>query len=295
MKLEQNQKPLNAGEGLSLDEIYARGCRAHFNGHVEEGNAYFCQLKPSDGEIFIRAYGFLSQVLSYSRNYDLALECVQGLLSYFPDHPLALNYAAKVHCYRQEYNEAGMLLGSYASKPNHKGGDYYQSACILAGLGDYESALMALDISFQKGGNLYGQKLWYDPELVLLWDALPSIVETPSIRACLSNPIWQMILDYYDPDAPFIDLDPGNLRSLSIEEMHFIGVHPHGGPFAFLLEERAEDDPEVYASLLSRLKGRRHRSMVNLGLALCQVQAVPPLESLKAIQSKSVHENKLMR
>jgi|TARA_B110000908_G_C10187736_1_gene418855 tetratricopeptide (TPR) repeat protein len=291
MKLEENQKTLNAGEGLSLEEIYERGCRSHFQGRVEAGNAYFSQLKPSDGEIYIRAYGFLSQVLSFRRDYDLALECAQGLLSYFPDHPLALHFAGLVHCYRQEYNEAGILLSSYAPKPNRKGGDYYQAACILAGRGDYEPALMALDISFQNGGNRYGQKLWYDPELVLLWDALPSIAETPSIRACLSNPIWQKILGDYDPDALFDELDPGNLRSLSIEEMHFIGVHCYAGPMAFLITGRAKDAPEVYASLLSRLKGRRHRSMVNLGIALCQVHAVPPLESLKALKSKSSNEN----
>ena len=73
MKLNAEQKTLNAGEDLPLEEIYARGSRAYFYGRVDIGNAYYSQLKPSDGEIFIRAYGDLSQMLSFRRDFDLAI------------------------------------------------------------------------------------------------------------------------------------------------------------------------------------------------------------------------------
>jgi len=267
MKLEQNEKPLQVGEGLSLDQIYVLGCRAHFEGRVDEGIEYFRQIRPEHGDLFIRANGFLSQVLSFSRNYDQALECALGLLKACPNNPLALHYAGLIHCYREEYEQAGKLHGSYKPEPYDRSGYYYQAACILAGLKEYESSLLALSMSLESGGAYYCSKLWYDPELVFLWAALPAIAEQAAVREILLKAYWLDLLDSYDPAGPFDQLDPGNLRSFSIEEMHFVGVVP-SGPMAYLMEERRSDSPQIYDSLVVRLNKRREDSVQGLKKAL---------------------------
>jgi hypothetical protein len=263
MKLEQNQKPLNAGEGLSLKEIYARGCRAHFEGRVEAGNAYFCQLQPRHGDVYIRAYGFLSQLLSFRRDFDQAWDYVRFVMLCCPGNPLAMHYAELVLCYRKEYDEAARLHWSYSPPPEDIGSYNYLSARILAGLGDYQSSIFALNTSLECNVHHYARKIWYDPEITSLWDAMPSILLLPNVEEIFEKPHWQVLLDSYDPHAPFDDLDPGNLRSLSLEEMRFIGVHPNG-PHGFIVEERASEAPEAYATILNYLTARRELSMTCL-------------------------------
>ena len=270
MKLLENENKLSAGEGLSLQEICNRACRAHFEGHVEQGNAYLRLLNPSDGEPFIRAHCFLSQMLSFSRNYDLALDCALGVLNAHPNSETAIHHAVLVHCYRGEYEQASKLHASYRDRSNPSGYDY-QSACILAGLDDYEAALIALDKCFESGGivNFY-EKLWYDPELSNLWNVLFIASDEPEVREILSKAYWADLLDSYDPYAPFDQLDPGNLRSVSHAEMYFVGVVPRG-PMAFLIEERREDDPMGYDALISRLKDDRERSVQGLKHGLSMI------------------------
>lgn len=270
MKLLHNEKPLNAVEGLSLEEICALGCKAHFEGHVEEGNAYFRQLHPEDGDVYIRANGFLSQLLSFSLNYDLALDCALGVLNACPNNPLALNYAVLVHSYRREYKQAGELHGSYQPEQSDRAGYYYQAACVLSGMKEYESSLLALSMSLGVTESLYSNKLWYDPELVHLWDILPFMTEQTAVREILQKAYWSDLLGSHDPNAPFDQLDPGNLRSFSIEEMHFVGLEPYG-PMAFLIEERRADSPQIYDSLVLRLNDRREDSVAGLKKALSSI------------------------
>jgi hypothetical protein len=270
MKLQENELLMNAGEGLSLDEICDLGCKAHFEGRVDEGMALFEQLKPSDGDVFIRANCFLSQVLCFSRNFDMALACISGLLKPFPRNVKVLDHAVLVHSYRGEYEQSGQLLGAYQPEPFDKAGYYYQAGCILAGLKDYESSLLSLSISLEAGGGCFGSKLWYDPEMSLLWKALPSIAESPEVREILSKAYWPELVASYDPEAPFDELDPGNLRSFSSEEMHFVGVVPRG-PMAYLIEKRRPDNPRIYDALLNCLKDQRERSVQGLKEALSKI------------------------
>ncbi len=266
----ENQKLLYPGEGLTKEQIYALGCQAHFEGRVDEGMTLFNQLKPSDEDVFIRAHCFLSQVLSFSRNYDLALNRVLWLLRIFPNHEKVLHYAVLVHSYREEYERAGQLLDAYEPAVWDRGGYYYQAACIFAGLQEYVPSLLALSMSLEEGGILYHRKLWYDPELRLLWKALPAMTAVPKVRKILMKAYWPALLATFDPEAPFDELDPGNLRSFSAEEMHFVGVVPQG-PLAFIIEERRSDNPTIYDALQSRLKDQREQSVQGLKNAISRI------------------------
>jgi tetratricopeptide (TPR) repeat protein len=173
MKLLDNEKTLNAGEGLSLEQICARGCRAHFVGHVEAGNAYFSQLKPEHGDVYIRANGFLSQLLSFSRNYDLALKLALEVARNCPGNYLAIHYLELVHSHRQEYEIAWQLHRSYNPTDDDEEGYAYQSACLLSALGRYAEAMVELERRLAGADARYRDKLWDDPELAHLWQALP--------------------------------------------------------------------------------------------------------------------------
>lgn len=272
MKLLENQKMLYPGEGLSLEQICANGCKAYFEGRVDEGCALFELLNPGDGDVYVRAHCFLSQVLSFCRRFDEALDCINHLVEHFPKHANVLHQACLIHSYRREYERAFDFLGAYAPEPHDEAGYYYQAACLLAVRKDYEASLLALSISLEAGGYIYFAKIWYDPELVFLWEGLPEVAHKPEIHRLLLRRYWPDLLASYDTEAPFDYLDPGNLRSFSIEDMQFVSVRPQG-PMAFLVPSRRSNDPEAYDALIERLHRQRERSVSGLRQALQQVEA----------------------
>ena len=263
---------MNEGEGLSLEQICANGCKAYFQAHDDEGRAFFELLKPSDGDVYIRAHCFLSQVLSFRRRFDEALICMHHLLVLFPTHEYVLRHACLVHTYRGEYKRACQCHGAYEPKPDEKDAHFYQAACLLAARRAYEGSLLALDVSIQAGGAVFAPKFWYDPELVLLWEVLPAIADQPEIRKILLESYWPDILASYDPGAPFDRLDPGNLHWFSFEDMEFVSVRARG-PYAFIVESRRSNDPQRYDALLQRLNNQRELSVFSLKLALQKVYA----------------------
>lgn len=272
MKLEQNEKPLHAGEGHSLEKVYALGCKAHFDGRVDEGNAYFRQLRPEHGELYILAYGFLSQLLSFSRNYDEALKIANQVAEYCPGDYQAVHYLELVHCYRQEYDLAWQLHRSIAPNEKQKESHQYQSACLLSALGHFPEAMIQLERSLSGKELRYLSKAWDDPELAMLWKALPAIALDPNISELLKRPFWESLLNSYDPNKPFVQLDPGNLNSFSSDEMNLVGVIPHG-PSARIVVELASENPLIFAGLMDRLMSQRAGAWGALKIALSLVRS----------------------
>lgn len=272
MKLHENEKSLNAGEGLSLEEIYALGCKAHFECRVEEGNAYFRQLRPEHGDVFIRANGFLSQLLCFSRNYDLALEIAQEVERQCPGNYSAIHYLGLVHCHRQEYEIAWQLHSSSSPSEKDEESHAYQSACLLSALGRYAEAMVELERSLADADARYRYKLWDDPELAYLWKALPEQAQNPEVEKLLMRPFWASLLESYDPGRPFLELDAGNLNSFNADEMEFVGVIPHG-PCARIIDENAMFAPVVYANLMERLMSQRASAWGALKIALILVRS----------------------
>lgn len=272
MKLKQNEKPLHAGEGLSLEKIYALGCKAHFDGRVDEGNAYFNQLRPEHGELYISAYGFLSQLLCFSRNYDAALAIAKQVAEDCPGNVAALNYLELVYCYRQEYQIAWELHRSVKPSKKDRRGHQYQSACLLSALGRFPEAMVQLERSLSGNDFRYLNKVWDDPELAILWNALPAFAHESNIREMLSRPFWESLLDSYSPNRPFVELDPGNLNSFSADEMKFVGVIPYG-PAARIIVEKASENPVVFARLMDRLMSQRAQAWGALKIALMCIRS----------------------
>lgn len=272
MKLEQNEKPLNAGEGLSLEQIYALGCRAHFEGRVDEGIEYFNQLKPEHGDVYIHAYGFLSQLPSFSRNYEPALEVARRVAQDYPENYLAIHYLGLVHCYRREYEIAWRLHSSIPPSKKNKRSHQYQSACLLSALGRFPEAMVQLERSLSGYDLRYLSKVWDDPELAILWQALPALAHDPKINELLERSFWEALLASYDPDKPFVELDPGNLNSFSADEMELVGVIPYG-PMARVVAEKASQNPVVFARLMDRLMSQRAQAWGALKIALIFVRS----------------------
>ena len=271
MKLHENEQSLNAGEGLSLEEICALGCKAHFEGHVEEGNAYFRQLHPEDGDVYIRANGFLSQLLCFSGNYDLALAIAQEVERQCPGDYSAIHYLGLVHCYRQDYEIAWQLHSSVAPSAKDEESHAYQSACLLSALGRYGEAMVELERSLADSDARYRSKLWDDPELAHLWKALPELAQRSEVSELLMRPFWEELLESYQPNLPFVELDPGNLNAFSADEIKLVGLRPHG-PLARIIVEDAVLAPEVFANLMERLMSQRASAWGALKIALMLVR-----------------------
>lgn len=271
MKLLDNEKLLNASEGLSLEEIYALGRKAHFECRVEEGNAYFRQLRPEHGEIYIRANGFLSQLLCFSSNYDLALAIAQEVERQCPSDYSAIHYLQLVHCYRQEYEIAWQLHSSVEPSAKDEGGHAYQSACLLSALGRYAEAMLELERSLAGADARYRYKLWDDPELAHLWKALPELAQGSEVGELLMRPFWGDLLESYNPELPFVELDPGNLNSFSADEMKLVGLMDRG-PSARIIVEEAVLSPVVFVNLMERLMSQRASAWGALKIALMFVR-----------------------
>lgn len=272
MKLEQKVKPLHAGEGLSLEQVYALGCKAHFDGRVDEGNAYFRQLRAEHGELYILAYGFLSQLLSFSRNYDEALKIAKQVAADCPGDYLAVKYLELVYCYRQEYDLAWQLHRSIAPNEKQKESHQYQSACLLSALGHFPEAMIQLERSLSGKEPQYLCKIWDDHELAILLRALPEFALDSQINELLKRPFWESLLDSYEPNKPFVQLDPGNLNLFSSEEMNLVGVIPYG-PSARIVVELASENPLIFSNLMDRLMSQRAGAWGALKIALSLVRS----------------------
>lgn len=202
--------------------LFRLGFFAFKQGNVDDSLNYLRLIDLSDEAIFVKAHYFFSQLLSFGRYYDLALGVAKRAVACYPENLKAVDELTRVHCYRREYAAAMISHLSLDCRKENDPEFMYQRACIFAGLGQCRYALNFLGNALgHKDFDLHA-KIWDDPDLAHLWVHLPYSLGNPRIRKSLKHPVWIELINSFNPLLPFDQLDPGNLRDFTPEEMSYV-------------------------------------------------------------------------
>ena len=277
MKLNDDTPKLYADEGIAFRPIHIEGIIAYLHGDPDRGDALFSQITPEDEYAYIMTRGFLSQFHAFGLDFNQSLKTAESLASLYPESHKACHYLVLSLTYCQRYEEA-WAIHEKTALADPRLSDHYQSACLLAGMSRFEEALNALKRGLEDDDGDYRSKVWDDPELTLLWRALPDIYDQPEIKGILADPFWIELMASYDPNARFDQLDPTNLQSFSRSEMAFITFNADRS-FSLLMDWKAAESPQVYAKLYERLSLARARNWVHLRTALMLLRSEQCLDA----------------
>ncbi len=237
------------------EEIAHSALHAAYAGRMAEAKELLADLQPVDAKQFGYAYGQFSQLLAFNGQYQEALDLALWLIRKLPDPSPIRHYAVIAYCHIGDYESAYQDHTSGIPESDRDEGWHYQQACILSGLGRFPEALLELQTALA-GSSMYLGKIWDDPDLSFLWDAIPDAGSDLELRLILSDRWWDVLLVASDLNRPFDELDPGNLKPFSEAERRYFMITP-GGPVARLKVEHAIADPGRFLRIFEELMTAR--------------------------------------